>query len=207
MVERERQREDAAARHQTVGRLQPDDAAGAGRDCARCRRCRCRAPSGTARPPPRRPIPTTSRPDDGPGSTGCAPAATAGRSWGRRSRIRASTAFRARSRRRRAALRRIPRRRRRHCRSGSSSGRSSAAPATSMMSLMPTGTPCRGPRGRPAAISASAALRRRHCGIAVEPDEHVELRVEPLDARPAAPASARPARVRGRRSPAPPRRP
>src|SRR5215469_10761425 len=31
-------------------------------------------------------------------------------------------------------------------------------PATSMMSLMPTGTPCNGPRGRPAAISASADL-------------------------------------------------
>ena len=30
-------------------------------------------------------------------------------------------------------------------------------PATSMMSLMPTGTPCKGPRGRPEAISASAA--------------------------------------------------
>ncbi len=30
-------------------------------------------------------------------------------------------------------------------------------PATSMMSLMPTGTPCSGPRGRPAAISRSAA--------------------------------------------------
>jgi hypothetical protein len=31
-------------------------------------------------------------------------------------------------------------------------------PATSMMSLMPTGTPCSGPRRQPAAISASAAL-------------------------------------------------
>src|SRR5580704_1620709 len=31
-------------------------------------------------------------------------------------------------------------------------------PATSMMSLIPTGTPCSGPRGRPAAISVSAAF-------------------------------------------------
>ena len=31
MVEREGQREDAAARYQTIGRLQPDNAAGAGR--------------------------------------------------------------------------------------------------------------------------------------------------------------------------------
>jgi hypothetical protein len=58
----------------------------------RCRQCRYPRPAGTAQRRCRRPIPRRSRPGgDGPGSTGCGPAATAGRSSGHRSQIHAST--------------------------------------------------------------------------------------------------------------------
>ena len=92
MVQREGQREHAAPRHQPVGRLQPDDAAGAGRIAHRTAGVgaqRQRKQPGARR---RRRSRRRSRPDDGPGSTGCAPAGTAGRSSGRRWRTHASTA-------------------------------------------------------------------------------------------------------------------
>ena len=58
----------------------------------RCRQCRYPRPAGTAQRRCRRPIPRRSRPGgDGPGSTGCGPAATVGRSSGHRSQIHAST--------------------------------------------------------------------------------------------------------------------
>ena len=199
MVEREGEREDAAARHQAVGRLQPDDAAAArriahaaagvgaqrhreqaGRD-ARARARRRAAGMMVA------------------GSTDCAPAATAGRSSARRSRTRASRACPARSRRRRAA-----------CATQTASAVAMLSsrtfewqvvgrPATSMMSLMPTGTPCSGPRRRPARDLGLGGLGRGQRRLAVEPDEGVELGIELLDARRAAPASARPARAPWRR--------
>ena len=55
-------------------------------------------------------------------------------------------------------------------------------PATSMMSLMPTGTPCSGPRSRPARRFGFGRLGGLHGGLAVETDEGVELRIERGDA-------------------------
>ena len=103
MVEREGEREDAAPRHQAVGRLQADDAAAARRiahAAAGVAAQRHREQAGRRRPSP---SPTTSRRDDDRCSTDCAPAATAGRSSARRWRTRASRACPARWRRRRAA--------------------------------------------------------------------------------------------------------
>ena len=157
MVEREGQRKHAAPRHQAIGRLQPDDAAGAGRIAHRS------AGVGAERQREQ-------------------PGADAGAGAGRRAArmmVRIPRVARRRKRqvearpadgefmRRQLAqddraglpqLRRSPPRPPwRRCRAGSSSGTVVGSPATSMMSLMPTGTPCSGPRTRPAAISASAA--------------------------------------------------
>ena len=99
-----------------------------------------------------------------------------------------------------------PRRRSRRCPRRILEWQVVGRPATSMMSLMPTGTPCSGPRSRPAVDLGLGGLRRLQRGLGVEPDEGVELRIEPLDALEQRLQSARPARARGRRSPARPRR-
>ena len=157
MVEREGQREHAAARHQAVGRLQPDDAAGAGRIAHRA--------AGVG----------AERHREQPGAD--AGAGTGGRAAGMVRRVPRIARRRERQVEARPAdgelvrgelaeddraglaqlARSPPRRRLATLSSRIFEWQVVGRPATSMMSLMPTGTPCSGPRTRPAAISRSAA--------------------------------------------------
>ena len=66
-------------------------------------------------------------------------------------------------------------------------------PATSMMSLMPTGTPCSGPRTRPAAISASAARAASIAASASSRMKACSFGFEPFDPRQQRRAAIRPA--------------
>ena len=114
---------DPVAADETIGRLQPDDA-------AKCRRAADRAAGvGAERrrdKPGRDRRPRAARRatgEDARGSTGCAPAATAGRSSARHGRIHGSRACRSGSRRRRRAFAPSSHRRRGRCRCRSGSAR------------------------------------------------------------------------------------
>ena len=198
-----RQREDAAARHQAVGRLQPDDAAAArgiahaaagvgaerqreqagGHARARAGRRAAGMMVGVPRVARRRPRQVEARPADGE---------FVRRQLAEHDRAGAAQLRARRPRRRGDVVHQDLR----------MAGRRQAGDVDDVLDAD------RHAVQRPAQAAGDlglGGLGRRHRRLGVEPDEDVEPRVERARCARAAPSSARPARAPWRRSPGPPR--
>ena len=163
VVAARRERDDAAASDHAEGRLEPDDAAHPGGRAHRPTGIRAEREGCKAGRHDRAPSPSSSFPCSGRCSTGCAPAATAGRTTDRRGRIRAARACRAAPHPPRRAASPLSRRCPERCLRAPSNARSSARRA---FRSCPSGrTGCRA-AGRGRRRGELVARRRGRAAIA-----------------------------------------